>query len=368
MAYPTLNIDLDKIEHNARIIVELCAAHGATVSGVTKVVCGNPQVAEAMLRGGVTGIADSRLENIQRMHNAGVQASFMLLRLPALSRVDEVIDCVDVSLNSELETLQALSASALRQGKAHDVILMVDMGDLREGIWPNQAIDLARTLVQLDGIHLKGIGTNLACFSGIVPTHSNMQCLVDLAAETERVCSTHLQWVSGMNSSGLNLLAEAGLPERINHARIGEGILLGHETTHRKPWPGTYQDAFVLHAEVVELKKKPSAFNGEHCEDAFGIHPHFENHGEILHALINIGRQDVDVEGIAPYKPVSVIGASSDYLALDVSALAGRINLGDVLSFNLKYSALLAAMTSAYVEKRCFRGSLFGDGVLDAAS
>jgi len=366
MVYPVLNIDLNKIEHNARVIVELCAAHGIGVSGVTKVVCGNPQVASAMLRGGVTGIADSRLENIRRMRAAGIETSFMQLRLPSLSRVDEVTECVDISLNSEPETLQALSASALRRGKVHDVILMVDMGDLREGLWPNQVIDLAKALMQLEGINLKGIGTNLACFGGIMPTHDNMRRLAELAVEIERACSIRLQWVSGINSSGLNLLTEEGLPARINHARIGEAILLGRETTHRKAWPDTYQDAFVLRAEVVELKKKPSAFNGEHCEDAFGGHPHFENHGQILHALINIGRQDVDIEGITPCEPVSIIAGSSDYLGLDVSALAGHIKLGDILSFNLNYSALLAAMTSPYVEKRCIRGTLFDDRILYA--
>ncbi|WP_036300621.1 alanine/ornithine racemase family PLP-dependent enzyme [Methylomarinum vadi] len=366
MAYPLLDIDLDKIEHNARVIVELCSAHGIRVSGVTKVVCGHPAVAAAMLRGGVAGLADSRIENIRRMRAAGIDTTFMLLRLPALSRVDEVSDCVDISLNSELETLQALSASALRRGKVHDMILMIDLGDLREGVWPDHAVERAKALVPLPGIRLQGIGTNLACFGGLMPTHANMLSLVELAGEIERACEIDLTWISGINSSGLNLLVEEGMPERVNHARIGEAILLGRETTERSPWPNTYQDAFILQAEVIELKRKPSAFAGEHCEDAFGGHPHFVDHGNILHALVNVGRQDVAVEGITPQEALTVIGASSDYLGLDVSALAGRIEIGDILSFNLNYAALLAAMTSAYVEKRCVRGRLFDDRVLYA--
>lgn len=366
MAYPVLDIDLDKIEHNARVIVDLCSGHGIEVSGVTKVVCGHPDVAAAMLRGGVSGLADSRIENIRRMRSEDIDAPFMLLRLPPLSRIDDVTDSVDISLNSEFATLQALSASALSRGKIHDVILMVDLGDLREGIWPNRIVGLAKALMQLEGVKLKGVGSNLACFGGLMPTHANMMALVEIVAGIEQVCSIDLRWISGINSSGLNLLAEGGMPERINHARIGEGILLGRETTHRKPWPGTYQDAFVLQAEIVELQQKPSAFVGEHCQDAFGGHPHFENHGEILHALVNIGRQDVDSEGIVPLAPVTVIGASSDYLSLDVTALAGKIQLGDVLSFHVNYSALLAAMTSAYVEKRCIRGRLFDDRTMYA--
>ncbi|MEC4750453.1 alanine racemase [Methylomicrobium sp. Wu6] len=199
----------------------------------------------------------------------------------------------------------------MRQGRVHDTIVMVDLGDLREGVWPDHVIDLAKAMMPLAGIKLKGIGTNLACFGGTVPTRNNMRYLSELAGEIERACALSLEWVAGLNSSGLILLSEGRLPARINYARIGEGILLGRETTRRNAWPGTYQDAFVLQAEVVELKKKPSAFNGERGEDAFGGHPNFENHGDILHALVNIGRQDVNVEGITPVEPAALVGASS---------------------------------------------------------
>ena len=70
MTTPRLIIDVDKIEHNARTIVALCNQHGIEVTGVTKVTCGHPEVARAMLRGGVSSIADSRLENIQRLIEA----------------------------------------------------------------------------------------------------------------------------------------------------------------------------------------------------------------------------------------------------------------------------------------------------------
>ena len=69
--YPYITIDLGKIEHNTRTIVALCKKHNIEVTGVTKVTCGHPEVAKAMLRGGVASIADSRLENIQRMRIGG---------------------------------------------------------------------------------------------------------------------------------------------------------------------------------------------------------------------------------------------------------------------------------------------------------
>ena len=359
MTTPCLVIDLDKIEHNTRTIVALCNQYGIEVTGVTKVTCGHPQVANAMLRGGVNAIADSRLENIQRLIKAGVNAKLMLLRLPALSSVDDVVESVAESLNSELAVLEALSAAALQRGKVHDVVLMVDLGDLREGIWPDDLIPVVREAIKLPGIHIKGLGTNLACFAGVMPDADNMKRLVELAEEVEQCFNFSLALISAVNSSGLDLIASGRMPGRVNHARIGEAILLGRETTHRKPWPDTYQDAFVLHAEVLELKAKPSVPLGDRCEDAFGMRPEFEQRGEIVRALLNVGREDVAVEGLTPQdQRVVILGASSGYLIVDVTAVADSIRVGDTLSFLLNYAALLAAMTSGYVNKHACRGGV----------
>jgi len=353
MIHPYLTIDLDKIEHNARTIVGLCKRLGIEVTGVTKVTCGHPEVARAMLRGGVASIADSRMENIRRLKAAGIDSSYMLLRLPALSGVDEVVESVDVSLNSELTVLAALSRAAVSRGRVHDVMLMVDLGDLREGIWPDDVVPFVREAAELSGIRLKGLGTNLACFGGVVPSTDNMNRLVGLASEIEQTFGLTLEWISGINSSGLALIAAGGMPKRVNHARIGEAILLGRETVHRKPWPDTFQDAFLLYTEVLELKKKPSAPLGERGEDAFGHLPSFEDRGEMDRALLNVGREDINVEGITPLDPrITILGASSGYLVVDVTPAAGSIRVGDELAFSLNYGALLSAMTSEYVKKR----------------
>ena len=354
---PYLTIDLDKIEHNARTIVDLCDQHGIAVTGVTKGVCGYPDVARAMLRGGVTSIADSRLENIRRLGNAGIDTDFMLLRVPPLSAVDAVVESIDVSLNSELATLKDLSAAAIRAGKIHNVMLMVDLGDLREGIWPDDVMTFVSQAINFDGIRIKGIGANLACFGGVVPSEENMNQLAELASVIEHRFSMTLEWVSGVNSSGLEMIASGKMPQRINHARIGEAILLGRETIHRKPWPGTVQDAFVLHAEIVELKQKPSLPVGERSEDAFGELVEYEDRGNILRALINVGREDIDIQGITPMDSrIDILGGSSGYLVLDVSAMEDTVAVGDELSFTLNYSALLTAMTSEYVTKHILTG------------
>jgi len=357
MTTPRLTIDLAKIEQNARAITQFCAGHGIQVTGITKGSCGHPEVAKAMLRGGVNNLGDSRLQNIHRMQQAGVDTDFWLIRLPPLSAVDAVIAAADASLNSELATLQALSESAQKSGKVHGVMLMVDLGDLREGLWPTELIPTVEVVLGLPGIHLRGLGTNLACFAGVVPGAQNMTRLVALAEELEQRFNIELELISALNSSGLELLAAGDMPKRVNHARIGEAILLGRETTRRRAWPGTSQDAFVLHAEVLELKTKPSQPQGNRAEDAFGGQPQFEDHGDIVHALLNLGRQDVDGGLLTPLDHgVRILGASSGYLILDLSKCVGEIGVGAELAFTPNYSALLHAMTSEYVSKQVHHG------------
>ena len=352
MSSPYLTIDLDKIEYNALTIVGFCNEHGIAVTGVTKVTCGLSEVANAMLRGGVDSIADSRLENIHRLRSAGVDTSYTLLRLPPLSAVENVIELTDLSLNSELTVLNALSEAAIRRGKVHDVMLMVDLGDLREGVWVDDVIEFVREAINLEGIRIKGIGTNLACFAGVIPSEANMNQLVEITEEIENSFDITLELVSGINSSGLELIAAGKIPQRINHARIGEAILLGRETIHRNPWPDTFQDAFILHAEILELKKKPSYPPGERSEDAFGSLTEFEDKGNIVRALVNVGREDIDINGITPLDShIDILGGSSGYLVLDVNAVQEKLSVGDEISFTLNYSALLTAMTSEYVKK-----------------
>lgn len=352
MAHAHLSIDLGKIEHNTRTLVDLCGAHGMEVLGVTKGVCGHPGVARAMLRGGVRAIGDSRLENIRRLRGAGIDTYYVMLRLPPLSAAAEVVAAVDLSLNSERAVVEALSRAAVRQRKVHDVMLMVDLGDRREGLLPGDVIPLAERVCSLPGLHLKGLGGNLACLGGVVPSTDNMTRLVELARGVERSCGIELQWISGVNSSGLELMAAGGMPEGVNHARIGEAILLGRETVHRRPWPGTAQDAFLLHAEILELKTKPSLPSGDQAENAFGETPVFEDRGEQERGLANIGREDVSVDGLTPLdEDIRIVGATSGYLVLDATAAAGRVKVGDELGFRVNYAALVSAMTSEYVGK-----------------
>ncbi|HDQ13596.1 MAG TPA: alanine racemase [Sediminispirochaeta sp.] len=352
MGGPSVRIDLDKIENNARVVCNLCAEHGIQVTGVSKVSCGTPAVARALLRGGVKGIGESRMENIHRLRANGVVEPITLLRIPPLSETEEIVRSVDVSLNSEISVIRSLSSAAERFGLNHRVILMIDLGDLREGFWPDDVLPAVREVLELPNISLEGVGTNLTCYGGVIPTPENMQQLVDWAHRIEDTFDIHIRTISGGNSSSLPLLASGKMPQGINNLRIGEAILLGRETVKRQVWPGTEQDAFLIEAELIELKEKPSVPIGETGEDAFGGRPTFVDKGLVTRGILNIGREDADVDGLrAMDGRIEILGASSDHLIVEMGAAKDEYSLGQSVSFLPNYSALLAAMTSAYVQK-----------------
>lgn len=353
MSQPNITIDLKKIEENARSISELCNQHNISITGVTKVTCGMPEVAAAMLKGGVKAIGETRFDNIRRIKAKGIDCPIMLLRTPHISAVEDVVQLADISFNSELAVIKELSKAAVKQNKTHKILLMVELGDLREGICQQDLIPTVEEVLKLPNIKLAGIGTNLTCFGGIIPTEDNLGNLVKLADEIESKFNIQLEIISGGNSSSLKLLAAGKLPAKINHLRIGEAIVLGRETTNREIWPGTSQDAFIISAEIIELKEKSSVPTGIIGQDAFGNVPEFEDKGMMKRAILNIGRQDVNIEGITPLDTsIEILGASSDHLLTDVTKANKALKPGDILQFEVNYAALLAAMTSGYVDKR----------------
>jgi predicted amino acid racemase/arginase family enzyme len=353
MPGPQVTIDLEKIEANTRTVVSWCEAAGISIFGVTKGSCGMPQVARAMLRGGVAGLGESRLENIRRLREAGIEAPVMLLRSPPLSLIDEIIRSVDISLNSELAVIRELSRVAERMGRIHDIILMIDLGDLREGIWPDDLIPTIEQILDLPGIRIAGLGTNLTCFGAIIPTEVNLGQLTDLAAIARERFALDLTYISGGNSSSLPLLLSGNMPKGINHLRIGEAILQGgRDTFLDQPRAELDRDVFLLSGELLEVKTKPSMPIGISGVDAFGGRPVFQDIGERLRGIVNIGREDANIEGLLPVKAgVTVLGASSDHLILDVTDASPAPKVGDRVNFRMSYGALLAAMTSEYVEK-----------------
>ena len=296
------------------------------------------------------GIADSRILNIEHMKKHGIKTDFMQLRTPMLSEIKKVVENAQISLNTEIKIIKKLSEECLNQKVKHKIILMVEMGDLREGI-PDKNLDKTiKEIKKLDGIELYGIGMNLACFGGVVPTKEKIEGFLDIVKKTEKKHNLNFKMISGGNSANIPLLLKNQEKTRLNNLRIGEGILLGLETVNRTPIPNTYQDTFILEAEIIEYKHKESKPYGKITQNAFGETPEFTDKGTINRAIIAVGNQDTIPDDLLPLdKDIEILGSSSDHVLLHIKNNSYKV--GDTVKFKLKYGALVNLYTSKYVKK-----------------
>lgn len=345
--YPRVEINLAHLQHNVSRIVERCGSYGIQVAGVIKGATGHPEVAKAFDKGGAAFIASSRLEQIEDAINAGIEKPMMLIRIPMLSEVKDVIRLADISLNSEFEVIKALNEEARRQGKLHKVILMADMGDLREGFWDKkEMIDVAEYIEnKMINIQLVGIGTNLGCYGSISPTAEKLQELVDLAEAIEERLGRELEYISGGATSSLMRIWDKDIPKRINMLRIGEGILLARDLDvfYGYDMSELYQDVFRLKAEVIEVKTKPSYPVGTIAIDAFGHTPEYVDRGMRKRALLAMGKVDYgDPAELLPMEEgIEILGASSDHTIVDIEDAERDFKVGDVMTFDICYATIV---------------------------
>ncbi|MDO4812773.1 MAG: alanine/ornithine racemase family PLP-dependent enzyme [Eubacteriales bacterium] len=347
--YPCLECDLDRLSENLAALIERCHDSNIEVTGVVKAFAAQKEIVRVYERSNVKFIATSRIDQLRAMREAGINKKpLMLIRIPMLSELPDVVALSDISLQSDITVLRATNDEAKKQNKIHDVILMMDLGDLREGFWlAEEAVNAAVEIEnELKNLHLAGVGVNLSCYGSVKPARRNMQALVNLAAEIERTIGRQLEWVSGGASTSMYMALGGMMPYRINMLRIGEFGLLGGiygcypDFMHR--------DVFTLKAEVIECRDKPSHPIGELEVDAFGRTRTYEDRGIRRRALLAVGRMDYgDPADIIPRrKGVEVLGASSDHTILDVEDVKDEIKVGDVLEFDVTYGAL-AYLSSA---------------------
>ncbi|HOK49992.1 MAG TPA: alanine racemase [Sedimentibacter sp.] len=359
--YPLLEFNLKKLCENTRIVTKLCRDNGIKVAGIIKGFGGIIEGAQEMAKGGCCQIGSSRIEQLKALKERGFDLPLLLVRIPMMCEIEDVVRYSDISLVSEKETLNLIDSEAKKQNKIYGVVLMYDLGDLREGVFSKEElIKLARYVeYDLNNLYLEGIGTNLSCYGSVAPSTENLSRLADAATEIEEKLNRKLNIVSGGGTTTLPLLVRGGVPKKINHLRIGEGI----NNTQDLPlyWDtkieGLDPDVFVLKAQIVELNEKPTHPIGQLMVNAFGDLPHYEDRGIRKRAIVALGNQDLgDSSKLVPKdKDMIVLGASSDHTILDIHDCKKQYKLGDIVEFNVLYQAMLMTTLSDYVHKKIIK-------------
>lgn len=354
MAY--LVLDQKKLQHNYNFLLKLFENSDISWGVVSKLLCGTESYLKELVDLGIKEIHDSRISNLRKIKRLNPEIQTVYIKPPAKRSIKSIIAYADVSFNTELETMKLLSDEAAKQGKTHKVIIMIEMGDLREGVMGDDLIDFYASVFRLPNLEIVGLGTNLNCLHGIMPSEDKLVQLSLYKQIIELKFNIKIPWVSGGTSVVLPLLLQNRLPTGVNHFRIGESLYFGLDLFSGETIPGMETGLFTLHTEIIEISKKPVVPFGEAGSNPSGeetlINP--ELYGkEQWRAIIDIGLLDIQPKFLRPIdENIEILGASSDMLILNITNCEKMYNVGDTIAFDLDYMGALSIMNSYYVDKK----------------
>lgn len=347
-----LIINLKKLRYNLNFLQNYCKLKGLEMIGVVKGCYAVLPIIHCFYHEGLTTLGLSKVSVVNQIAPFLHQKP-LLITLPSKNQAAQVTRFFKASLNSEISTIRALAKAANQNRAYHEILLMVDNGDLREGVMPDKVLKTVQEILKIKSTYLKfaGLGANLACCSGTLPSHENLTILQDLAEEIESKLAVEVKTISIGGSVVLDWMQSNNLPPRINQIRLGEAIFLGNIPAVNRPHPSLYTDVLTFMGEVLELKEKPSTPTGQIGRNLLGKVPVFKNRGHRKRAIINFGLLDTEPTGLTPrLAHLERISCTSNYTIYDVTDCEKHIQTGDVLKFDLNFRAMVQSFLSPYIQ------------------
>lgn len=353
MAY--LKLKRSALRHNYEFISSKMTEAGIEWGVVSKLLCGTKKYLKELIDLGIKEIHDSRVSNLRRIKEMDPTVQTVYIKPPAKKAIQSVVKYADVSFNTELSTIRLLSKEAALQQRRHKIIIMIEMGDLREGVLGEHLLDFYGQIFELPNIEVVGIGTNLNCLYGVMPSQDKLIQLSLYKQLIEATFNQSIEWVSGGTSVAFPLLLSRQLPKGINHFRIGELLYFGNNLFTDQLVEGMRDDVFTLHAQIIELIEKPKIPTGELASNPSGEQFQIDesDYGKTsFRAILDLGLLDISTNFLMPIdEHVEVIGASSDMLIIDLGSTNRNYQVGDWIRFRLKYMGALGLLNSNYIDK-----------------
>ena len=353
MAY--LKLYRDKLKHNYEFLQSIFANHNIEWGVVTKLFCGNEAYIREVINLGAREIHDSRVSNLKVIKSIDPEVHTVYIKPPPKKYIKEVVKYADVSFNTELSTIRLLSKEAVRQDRKHMIIIMIEMGDLREGVMREELIDFYGEIFKLPNIEVIGLGTNLNCLHGVMPSSDKLIQLALYKQIIELKFNRSIRWVSGGTTVVLPLILRGDLPDSVNHFRIGEALYFGVDLFSGDIIDGMEPSVLELFAQVIEIHEKPLVPSGELAANPHGSTMEIDEalYGKTaFRAILDIGYLDIQPDFLIPKsKDIEIVDASSDMLVVNVGQNEKDLKVGDMVSFQLKYVGALGLMNSNYIDK-----------------
>lgn len=353
MAY--LKLYRDKLKHNYNFLEHLFNERDISWGVVTKLFCGYGDYIQEVINLGAVEIHDSRLSNLKVVKelNAGVQTVY--IKPPPKDIIEDVVTYADVSFNSELSTIRLLSKEAEKQNKKHKVIIMIEMGDLREGVMREELVDFYGDIFRLPNIQVVGLGTNLNCLHGVMPNTDKLIQLSLYKQIIELKFNRTIPWVSGGTTVTIPLILRGEMPVGINHFRVGEALYFGADLFTGDTIDGMEPSVMELFSQIIEIQEKPMVPSGQLAANPSGRVTEVDEslYGKKTYrAILDVGNLDINPDFLIAKSPNQhIVDASSDMMVIDVGKNVENFQVGDFIPFQLKYMGALSIMNSNYIEK-----------------
>lgn len=346
----------EKLKKNYLFLDKLFKENNIEWAVVSKLLCGNEKYLKEIINLGAKEICDSRISNLEKIKKLSPEVQTVYIKPPAKRSIERLVKFADASFNTEYETIKWISDEAVRQNKLHKVIIMIELGDLREGIMGDHLMDFYASVFELPNIKVTGIGANLNCLYGVMPSEDKLIQLSLYEQLIEAKFNQKIPWVTGGTSVVIPLLFKKQIPEGINHFRVGEMLFFGLNLFTQEVEPEMEGDVFKLFAEIIEITEKPKVpigyLDANPSGETFEINE--EDYGKTSYrAILDIGLLDVSEDFLIPDDAsIEITGASSDMLIVDLGDSSHKYKVGDLISFRLKYMGALGLFNSDYIEKR----------------
>lgn len=354
MAFITL--DTKKLKSNFDYLNGFFKEHNIDWSVVTKILCGNRDYLAELLKMGISQYSDSRISNLRVIKSIDKNAQTIYIKPPAKGVIKDVIKYADISMNTDFRTIEMLSKEAKKQGVTHKIIIMIDLGELREGVMRDDFIDFYSRVFRMENIEIIGLGTNLSCLYGILPNNDKLIQLSLYKQLVEAKFNVSIPFISGGSSVTIALVQQGLIPKGINHFRVGETLFMGTDVYNNNRFEHMENDIFKLYAEIIELYEKPVVPTGELGTNLEGDTFNFEesDYGKTtVRAIIDIGLLDIDMKHLDPTDTdIKYAGATSDMVVLDLGGNPKNYKVGDKIEFTMDYMGIVRIMNSKYIEKR----------------
>ena len=360
-----LLISTKKIQNNIKYLSDYFQSNNIHWSLVTKVFSGDKEFLKHVLTDDIIkkidSVGDSRLTSLKNLKEVNPDMRTIYIKPPAKMYADDIIKYADISLNSSFTTIIALNNSAKKLNKIHQIIIMVELGELREGIKRTELISFYEKVFKLSNIDIIGIGSNLGCMYGVEPSYDK---LLQLSLYKELISAKfnkNLKYVSGGTSITLPLIENNSVPKDINHFRIGEAIFFGVSPLDNKQFKELSIDAFEFTANIIELEEKKIIPDGIISDGNIGHSADFDMQDITVtttKAILDFGLLDVDQKDIEFIdESLQYVGITSDMLVIDIGKNktkdgSQKYKIGDKIRFKPNYMAVARLLNSKFIDKK----------------